>query len=395
MNILFLMKVYEIGGQEVVTSTLANYFIKYGHRVSIACFKSPNPEMVKRTNPIIKFYTIGEYKYSRKNIIKLKTILEKEQINLVINQWGLPYIPAKVLYNAQKNIKLKTIAIYHNSPDSNARIKEVDIEISQAKYTLIKRLLYCKKYIYQLITSLSMRYVYSHSDLYMVLSPSFVEKFRNFTGISNLSKLVVQTNPLTIDTTDYIYSAENKQKEIIYVGRIDYNQKRVNRIIETWKELEDKYPEWKLSIIGDGPYRKEIEQQTKELELSRVHFEGFKSPKDYYKRASILILTSEYEGFGLVIIEAMSCGVVPVVYGSYSAVYDIIQNNTNGIIVQPQNGIFDKLEMAHQLSFLMNNDIQRNNMAKEAIRTCKQKYSIETIYQSWEKIFNQLTEQNI
>lgn len=196
-----------------------------------------------------------------------------------------------------------------------------------------------------------MRYVYSHSDLYMVLSPSFVEKFRNFTGISNLSKLVVQTNPVTIDTADYIYSAENKQKEIIYVGRIDYNQKRVNRIIETWKELEDKHIDWKLKIIGDGPFRKEIEQQTKELRLSRVYFEGFKKPEIYYKKASILLLTSEYEGFPLVLTECMSYGVIPVVYGSYSAVYDIIKNNTNGIIVQPQNGVFDKFEMVHQLSF--------------------------------------------
>lgn len=384
------MKVYEIGGQEVVTSTLANYFIKHGHRVSIACFKSPNPEMVKRTNPIIKFYTIGEYKYSRKNIIKLKTILEKEQINLVINQWGLPYIPAKVLYNAQKNIRLKTIAVYHNSPDSNARIKEVEIEISQAKNILVRWLLHYKKYIYQLITSLSMRYVYNHSDLYMILSPSFIEKFKRFTRISNLSKLVVLTNPLTINTDNYIYSAKNKQKEIIYVGRIDYNQKRVNRIIDIWKELEDKFPDWKLSIIGDGPYREKIEQQTKELNLSQVYFEGFKKPEIYYKRASILLLTSEYEGFPLVLAECMSYGVVPVVYGSYSAVYDIIENNINGIIVQPQNGTFNKFEMTHHLSLLMNNNKQRNNMAQEAIQTCKQKYSIEAIYQSWERIFNQL-----
>ena len=392
MNILFLMKVYEIGGQEVVTSTLANYFIKHGHRVSIACFKSPNPEMVKRTNPIIKFYTIGEYKYSRKNIIKLKTILEKEQINLVINQWGLPYIPAKVLYNAQKNIRLKTIAVYHNSPDSNARIKEVEIEISQAKNILVRWLLHYKKYIYQLITSLSMRYVYNHSDLYMILSPSFIEKFKRFTRISNLSKLVVLTNPLTINTDNYIYSAKNKQKEIIYVGRIDYNQKRVNRIIDIWKELEDKFPDWKLSIIGDGPYREKIEQQTKELNLSQVYFEGFKKPEIYYKRASILLLTSEYEGFPLVLAECMSYGVVPVVYGSYSAVYDIIENNINGIIVQPQNGTFNKFEMTHHLSLLMNNNKQRNNMAQEAIQTCKQKYSIEAIYQSWERIFNQLVQ---
>ena len=238
-----------------------------------------------------------------------------------------------------------------------------------------------------------MRYVYNHSDLYMILSPSFVEKFQNFTGISNLSKLVVQTNPLTINTDNYTYSAEKKQKEIIYVGRIDYNQKRINRIIETWKELEHLHPDWKLRIIGDGPYRKEIEQQTKELKLSRVYFEGFKNPKNYYKRASILILTSEYEGFGLVIVEGMSYGVVPVVYGSYSAVYDIIEDNNNGIIVKPHNGTFDKFEMANQLSFLMDNDIRRDNMAQEAIRTCNKKYSIETIYQSWEKIFNHLAKQ--
>lgn len=234
-----------------------------------------------------------------------------------------------------------------------------------------------------------MRYVYNHSDLYVVLSPSFIEKFINFTGISKLQKLAVQTNPLTINTNDYIYSAKNKQKEIIYVGRIDYNQKRVNRIIETWKELEDKYPNWKLSIIGDGPYRKEVEQKAKNLQLSRVYFEGFKDPETYYKRASLLILTSEYEGFPLVLIESMAFGVVPVVFGSYSAVYDIIEDKINGIIVEPQNGIFDKHKMANQLSFLMNDDIKRNKMAVKAIETSKNKYSLEIIYHSWEKLFNQ------
>lgn len=390
MNILFLMKVYEIGGQEVVTSTLANCFIEHGHKVYIASFNTPNLQMQERTDSRVKFYTIGDYKYSKQNVIKLRRILEKEHIDIVINQWGLPYIPSKVLYDAKKNINLKTIAVYHNSPDSNARITEVDIEISKSKNLLSKWLLRFKKNIYQIITSQSMRYVYNHSDLYMVLSPSFVEKFKNFTGISNPQKLVIQTNPLTINTNEYIYSAGNKQKEIIYVGRIDYNQKRVNRVIEIWKELENKNPDWTLSIIGDGPFREELEQQVKRLQLSRIKFEGFKKPESFYKRASILILTSEYEGFGLVIVEGMNYGVVPVVYGSYSAVYDIIENKKNGIIVQPQNGVFNTHEMANQLSFLMHNDIQRNNMAQEAIKTCKNKYSLETIYHSWEKIFNQL-----
>lgn len=231
-----------------------------------------------------------------------------------------------------------------------------------------------------------MRYVYNHSDLYMVLSPSFINKFKDFTGIRHPDRLIVQTNPITIDTTGFQLDLTRKQKEIIYVGRIDYNQKRVSRIIETWSLLENKYPDWSVKIIGDGQERKQLEEMCKSLKLKRVSFEGFQSPIEYYKKASILILTSEYEGFGLVIVEGMSFGVVPVVYGSYSAVYDIIKHKENGMIVQPQNGKFEVNEMAKQLAFVMENESKRNEMAQNAMLTSRRDYSLENIYRSWEKI---------
>lgn len=231
-----------------------------------------------------------------------------------------------------------------------------------------------------------MRYVYNHSDLYMVLSPSFINKFKDFTGIRHPDRLIVQTNPITIDTTGFQLDLTRKQKEIIYVGRIDYNQKRVSRIIETWSLLENKYPDWSVKIIGDGKERKQLEEMCKSLKLKRVSFEGFQSPIEYYKKASILILTSEYEGFGLVIVEGMSFGVVPVVYGSYSAVYDIIKHKENGMIVQPQNGKFEVNEMAKQLAFVMENESKRNEMAQNAMLTSRRDYSLENICRSWEKI---------
>lgn len=391
MNILFLMKVYEVGGQEVVTSVLANCFIQHGHHVSIASFQQPNNTMVARTDTHVHFYTLGKFECSNNQISKLKDILIQEKIDIVINQWGLPYIPIKVLNRAKKGLNIKTISIYHNSPDSNARIKEVDIAISKTSNSLKRLILRGKKEIFYQITRKSMRYVYNHSDLYMVLSSSFVKKFKLFTEISHPNKLLVQTNPVTIDSSDFQYIKENKQKEIIYMGRIDYNQKRVYRIIEIWKELEDKNPEWKLTIVGDGPERSNLEQQVKMLKLKRVQFEGFQSPKPYYERASILILTSEYEGFPLVIAECMSFGVVPIVYGSYSAVYDIIKHKKNGMIVQPKNNKFPKQEMVNQISYLMNNKEQLNIMAQAAILTSKKDYSLEAIYQSWENIFNQIT----
>lgn len=389
MNILFLMKVYEIGGQEVVTSVLAKSFSDNNNNVIIACFNQPNKMMVRRTCDAVKVYSLNGFNYSENNVAKLRDILISEKIDIVINQWGLPYIGAKVLEKAKKGLNVKVIAIYHNDPGTNARIKDVEIELSKTDNGFKRLLLISKKNLYRFITSRSMRYVYNHSDVYQVLSPSFVERFKNFTGIKNPKKLMVQTNPITIETGDFVLKPANKEKEIIYVGRIDYNQKRVYRVIDTWTLLEKKYPDWRLTIVGDGVERENIEKQAKALGLKNVSFEGFKSPIEYYKRARILMLTSEYEGFPLVLAECMSFGVVPAVYGSYSAVYDIVNDGVNGIVFPYQKEGFSAEKAAIQLQKIMHNDAVYNDMAEKAIETSK-RYSVDEIYKSWEETFEKL-----
>lgn len=383
------MKVYEIGGQEVVTSVLAKSFSDNNNNVIIACFNQPNKMMVRRTCDAVKVYSLNGFNYSENNVAKLRDILISEKIDIVINQWGLPYIGAKVLEKAKKGLNVKVIAIYHNDPGTNARIKDVEIELSKTDNGFKRLLLIAKKNLYGFITSRSMRYVYNHSDVYQVLSPSFVERFKNFTGIKNPKKLMVQTNPVTIETGDFVLKPANKEKEIIYVGRIDYNQKRVYRVIDTWTLLEKKYPDWRLTIVGDGVERENIEKQAKALGLKNVSFEGFKSPIEYYKRARILMLTSEYEGFPLVLAECMSFGVVPAVYGSYSAVYDIVNDGVNGIVFPYQKEGFSAEKAAIQLQKIMHNDAVYNDMAEKAIETSK-RYSVDEIYRSWEETFEKL-----
>lgn len=384
------MKNYEIGGQEVVTSVLAKSFSDNNNNVIIACFNQPNKMMVRRTCDAVKVYSLNGFNYSENNVAKLRDILISEKIDIVINQWGLPYIGAKVLEKAKKGLNVKVIAIYHNDPGTNARIKDVEIELSKTDNGFKQLLLITKKNLYRFITSRSMRYVYNHSDVYQVLSPSFVERFKDFTGIKNPKKLMVQTNPVTIETGDFVFSPEIKEKEIIYVGRIDYNQKRVYRVIDTWALLEKKYPDWRLTIVGDGVERENIEKQAKTLGLKNVSFEGFQSPIEYYKRARILMLTSEYEGFCLVLIEGMSFGVVPAVYGSYSAVYDIVNDGVNGIVFPYQKEGFSAEKAAIQLQKIMHNDAVYNDMAEKAIETSK-RYSVDEIYKSWEETFEKLS----
>lgn len=390
MNILFLMKVFEVGGQEVVTATLADAFVKHGHRVVIASFKKPNDMMVKRTNPNVLFYAIGDFKCSKENVEAVRNILNVHQIDVVINQWGLPYVPCKVLNEAKKGLEIRTVAIYHNSPDTNARIKDVEIALSKTHNPLKKAMLRAKKFAFTQITSHSMKYVYEHSDLYMVLSPSFVDKFKAFTGIHNPAHLRVLTNPVTIDSSSYQYDFRKKQKEIIYMGRIDYNQKRVCRVVDTWAELEAKFPDWRLTIVGDGVERENVEKQVRDYGLKRVSFEGFQQPKPYYERASILLLTSEYEGFPLVLAECMGFGVVPVVYDSYSAVRDIIEDDRDGIVIPYQPDGYKADAAADLLAGIMENDRKREAMAKAAIEKSKE-YAVEMIYEEWMKAIGSLS----
>lgn len=382
MNILFLMKVYDVGGIEVVAATLAGAFEHHGHHVVIATFKAPDKLTVARTDPRVKIYTLGDYKCSLKNVSSLRNILVQHQIQVVINQWGLPLVPCKTLNKAKEGLDIKTIAVYHNQIDTNARIKDVEIALDCCHNPLKRCLLEVKKAAFKLVTSRSMAYVYRHTDLYQVLSSSYVPLFSKFTGIKHPDHLMVQTNPVTLDSTDFVYSFSKKQKEIIYLGRIDYNQKRVYRVIDTWARLEKKFPDWKLTIVGDGIERKNVEKLVADYDLKHVSFEGFQQPKPYYERASILLLTSEYEGFPLVLAECMSLGGIPVVYDSYSAVRDIIEDGKDGVVIPYEKNGYNADNAAGMLAKVMQNDSLRNMMALAAVEKSKA-YSIERIYQEW------------
>lgn len=387
MNILFLLRTCEVGGIGVVTSVLANKFIKEGHNVVLASFLVPPSSMRQRFSSKVKMITLGEYKNNKKVVSNLRSVLISDKINVIINQLGLPFLPCNVVNKAKQGLDVKTIAFYHNSPDTNARIKNVEIALANTHNPLKKSVLHFKMLAFKQITSKSMKYVYEHTDQYMVLSPSFVNKFKEFTGIVHPNHLHVLTNPVTIDSSSYQYSFSQKQKEIIYMGRIDYNQKRVYRVIDTWAKLELRFPDWKLTIVGDGVERKNIEKQVADYGLKRVTFEGFRQPKPYYERASILLLTSEYEGFPLVLAECMSFGVIPAVYNSYAAVGDIITDVKDGIIIPYDMEGYKADKVADMLAIIMKDDNRRKQMALAAIKKSK-KYSVENIYDEWNKVFS-------
>jgi glycosyltransferase involved in cell wall biosynthesis len=385
MKILFLIGRYpSYGGTEKVTTVLANEFHRQGYSVHIASFEQPLPELISELHKDIHFYPLSLPVKSEANLQRLRGIIVEQHIDVIINQWCLPFYVTQLCNKARRGTNCKLISVHHNQPNFNARIEKFKMLIDCNKNPIKRTFLKLGLTTVQKATSMSVRYVYKHSDRYVLLSNSFINLFKELTGIKNADKLEVITNPITIDIDNNIES--DKVKEIIYVGRIDYNQKKVYRIVELWKDLFLQYADWKLTLVGDGPQKNEIEKLITDWNLQRISVTGFQNPVSFYTKATILLLTSEYEGFPLVIAEGMSYGVVLIVYGSYPAVYDIIEHGKNGFIT---NKPYSKQETVEYLKMLMNDEALRNKMAHEAQKIAD-KFSIENIVKKWEKLFEDI-----
>ena len=221
-----------------------------------------------------------------------------------------------------------------------------------------------------------------------MLSNAFIEPLIKYARIKDSANITAIGNPVTIPVDLSGFDLKNKKKQILYVGRMDFENKRVNRIVEAWEGIADRHKDWELVLVGDGPHKSLLQEYVAQHHIDRVKFEGFcvEAPIRYYKDASIFMLTSDLEGFGLVIIESMSFGCVPIVYGSYEAVYDIIEHGKSGFITPMP---YSKSKTMEYMEQLIENENLRNDMAKNAMTRSKL-FSIDSIAKKWYDLFDEV-----
>ena len=360
------------GGVEIVSTTLANQFIEDGRHVTIASYKQPlnNAAQLKLSDKC-DFLFLSHPVLSIKNIKALREYILTHQIEVLINQWVVPFYATLVWKLATFGTNCKVYSVHHNPPDINMRIQTLKARIESGKSYL--------KGLYGIVREISrfsLAFCVRNSHKFILLSPSFIPIAQKFSRVKDGDKFLSIPNPISFSVSDEHFQ---KEKEIIYVGRIEYNQKRTDRVIGIWKELEQLYPDWKLTIVGDGDDREDLQKRIHEYGLKRVSITGFVNPVKYYKRASILLLTSEYEGFGLVVAEAMSHGVVPAVYNSFESASDLVTDGYNGILVESPFNIsaFTKVlqELIDKPNYL--NELSNNS------RIVSADYSIDKIAKEW------------
>lgn len=387
MNILFLYRIYpNYGGVEVVTTVLANRFCQDGHRVSIVSFEQPIPELAEELEASIQLYKLDYPAFSRKNIRALRRMLKEQKVDILINQWGLPFYITALCRRAIGKSGIKLISVLHGAPDTSKMLIRAVDRVKNSSRWWERRKNACLLGLTHRVTRFSIRYCYRNSDSYVLLSPSFMTPLKQYAGLKNTSHLTAIGNPLTIPRPDKEAVLNFKEKQLLYVGRMDYENKRVNRIVEAWEALASDYPDWQLVLVGDGPYKSVLTDYVREHGVPRVTFCGFakEPPVTFYKTASILLLTSDLEGFGLVVIEGMSYGVVPLVYGSYNAIYDIIRNGKSGFITPMP---YQKENTLACLKQLMDNPVLLREMAVNAIQESS-RFTIESISGQWYDLFH-------
>lgn len=188
-------------------------------------------------------------------------------------------------------------------------------------------------------------------------------------------------NPLGFQS---VQKADMSEKVLLYVGRLERKQKGIDMMIEIAKELfcQRKHNDWKLKIVGDGSGYEATKLQIAEEQLeSYVELLGEQEQViDYYVSSSVFLSTSRWEGFGLVVTEAMECG-LPVVSFCTDGPSEIIQDGKNGFLIEN----YDIISFADAVERLMTEKETRIEMSHNAILRAKD-FHLQKILHEWEAL---------
>lgn len=392
MNILFLTlkKAGQQfpGGTEKITGVLMECFTKDGNN----CINGYIQENDYELYPGVKGIRLPSDSYNFGQ--ELKNIFEREKIDIIINQQMPSQVEVirKTIEASTQNSKVFYCA--HTAPGAEFIPINLKIIIQQIKNNhkrfpnLIKLLLlpFYKK-IYEKKLRKEYRKIYKNSNKVVLLSSGYKKDWLEIAKLEDSDeKIKAIPNCLTMPDFFEIQNYRLKKKEVLVVARFDEPLKNLSEVIKIWEIIENSktFTDWQLIMVGTGPYEKYYKKMIEKASLQRIKIEKSSSPQSFYQRASIFLMTSRKEGFGLTLNEAKQNGVVPIVYDSFASLRDIIHDETDGIIVNNR----DRKSFVSKLKNLMNKEAKRKEMAQNGIKDSK-RFSPEKIKADWYQLFQE------
>lgn len=363
------------GGIARVSWSLSNYFVNHGHEVFFMYYLSDFDEIDSRHK--FKYQFTMDEKLMYRQIADC--IKQTGGVDFVIVQ-ALFFSPVrKALVRLRELYHFKIIACLHSNPKGIMPRKEKGLVamLKDVGRILLRRTL---KDV--------MQSMYKESDCFVLLSESFKQEMNACYKINANKGYVAIANPLTFNQFATIDDIVKKENVVLIVSRLHESQKNLKAAFRIWKKIENSglAPEWTLRLAGHGDDEKEILDYAKSLDLKQFVFLGrTNNPLPLYRKASLFMMTSRCEGFGVTLTESLQNGVVPIAFNSFSAVQDIIEDGVNGFLINK----YDEEAYAERLLDLMTNRDKREKMAIAGIERVK-KFRIENIGKEWEIIFQKI-----
>lgn len=254
--------------------------------------------------------------------------------------------------------------------------------------------------VYERHASISLNFVFPEKESIIKRIRTFVEKkimilgakgFHSFviltdknkqdwprvdcTVIPNLSPFLVTDNHININKT-----------LVLAVGSQTFN-KGYDRLLEIWSQVSEKQKKWKLEVYGRVDTRLDLQNKTNTLGLNKcVSFlDPIKNIEDKYIEASIFVMTSRSEGFGMVLIEAMAYGVPCIAFDCPHGPSDIIKDGIDGFVIREG----DISHFTEKLLLLMTNEKLRREMGIAAKKNIR-RYDSKHIMENWDALYKTL-----
>lgn len=366
---------YIAGGVERVLTTKANFFAEeLGYDVTVIITDGGDKQPYFPLSPKIKIIDLNigfEAMWTMPILKKGLFYLRKQRLyKKLLRRTLLELRPDITISTGRREVNFLC-----DIPDGSKKVCE--IHVNRAHYrnfegtnaNLIKNL-FAKYWMSSLVKTLK------RFDRVVCLTPADASAWKE------LKNVIAIPNPLP---PMQVSSTEGRGKRVIAVGRYAY-EKGFDMLIEAWKGVVQRHPDWELNIYGAGdstPYQRQIEA----LNLGgKCYLHGPDANiSARYGESSILAVSSRFEGFGMIIIEAMAHGCVPVSFNCPYGPAGIITSGKDGWLVEDGN-----IEaMTSQLCYAIEHEDERAEIASQAIQTAKD-YQIENVAKRWIQLFNEL-----
>lgn len=392
-TIAFYNRPFPEGGAETVTRNLAHYFKSQGLRIIIytSLFKRELLTAKELEDFTIKVLPDASNECLPINVEFLRNSLNEEQVDVLMIQ-GSTVFPFEKLYHIGKT---RLIYCLHSIPLWEIYDLRNLKSCQLFNPTFIRRMefIFLRKPVYRFTDKLKRRYlklyskIHHNTDRFVTLFPEYYRQlFRDLQKYDHhpdQKKFAAISNPL-LPPQEPTHCP--KEKIVLFVGRFSHCDKRIDRLLKIWHQIEDSVPGWRLILVGDGPEKENLHKLAKTLKLKNIEFTGYQSDvASFYRRATFVCLTSDFEGFGMCFAEGQQYGAIPVSFDSYAGIRTITRNGEAGILVPP----FSKRQYAKRLKAAMLDRECQIRMREKCYQQASE-YKLELIGSQWLQLFKDL-----